>query len=166
MPAIFVEKMCYVKKFFKIGCVSLLVFAAAIALLAMIVDIFFSGEEQTPAPPAKVEWESPPAEKTYPDLVEEVSMPELLQHVRAGSLYYEEKNIKIRANVAYDASEMESLFSMKGRIALETYDQDVIFYVRKLKNSYKKGQAYTFTLYIESIFRQVPKFAIFGEDIQ
>ena len=98
--------------------------------------------------------------------IEEVSMPEFMQHVRSGSLYYEEKNIKIRTSVAADVSQMESLFDMRGVILLETFDGRIPFYVTKLKNAYEKGKTYTFTLFIEDINYTEGRWSVYAEDIQ
>ena len=82
--------------------------------------------------------------------IEEVSMSEVVRDAINGGDLYENEEVKIRATVEFDRSDLNY------SITLETRDRDVSFFVSDFDNpnslnQYRSGRTYTFTLYIEDI---------------
>ena len=77
----------------------------------------------------------------------EVSMPTIVNDVVGGGLLYEEKHIKIRAEVKG---------FIQGSIELQTHYPNVYFFLKDKENpetikQYKEGESYTFKLYVYDI---------------
>ena len=87
----------------------------------------------------------------------EISMPTIVNDVVAGGLFYEEKHIKIRAEIKdYFVADDSNGNITSGSITLQTHHPDVYFYLSNVENpeilgQYKQGGTYTFKLYVYNV---------------
>ena len=93
-----------------------------------------------------------PSEKNDQSIqVIEISLPALANDVLTGSLLYEQKTVKIRAVVGYEFSEHRNNIEIKvpvRNVYLSIYPDEL---KQQDLGKYKRGQAYTFTVYIRKI---------------
>lgn len=90
-----------------------------------------------------------PTDKTTQ--VMELGIPTLANDVAAGSLLYEEKTVRIRGIVSFEATKNRKKIEIK----VPVRNVYMSIYPDELKqqdlSQYKKGESYTFTVYIRKI---------------